>query len=103
MNRLAQTQTLIITSFDSGFYAIPPFRFIINGDSNKTIETEPMLFSVNTVAVDTTQNIKDIKPPIEVPFSWKEYLPYVYWGLGALAVLALIIYLVMNYLKKRKP
>ncbi|MEK6615497.1 MAG: hypothetical protein AABZ32_05215 [Bacteroidota bacterium] len=103
MSRLAQTQTFIITSFDSGYYAIPPFKFIINGDSSKAIETEPMLFAVNTVAVDTTKNIKDIKPPIEVPFSWKEYLPYIYWGLGALAILAGIIYLIRYYLKKRKP
>jgi len=102
MSRLVQTQTLIITSFDSGYYAIPPFRFIINGDSSKAIETEPLLFAVNTVAVDTTKNIMDIKPPIEVPFSWKEYLPYVYWGFGALTVLALIIYLVRYYLKKKK-
>ncbi len=102
MSRLAQKQTLIITSFDSGYYAIPPFRFILNGDTTKAIQTDPMLFSVNTVPVDTTKNIMDIKPPIEVPFSWKEYLPYVYWGIGALAVLAGIIYLIRYYLKKRK-
>ena len=102
MSRLAQTQTFIITSFDSGYYAIPPFRFIIDGDSSKAIETEPLLFAVSTVAVDTTKSIMDIKPPIEVPFSWKEYLPYVYWGLGALAILAGIILLIRYYLKKRK-
>ncbi|MBI4930240.1 MAG: hypothetical protein HY841_05720 [Bacteroidetes bacterium] len=102
MSTMAQMQTLIITSFDSGYYAIPPFKFVVSGDSNKALETEPMLLTVNTVAVDTTKNIMDIKPPIEVPFSWKEYLPYVYWGLGAIALLALIIYLVKYYLKKRK-
>ena len=103
MSRMMQEQTLIITSFDSGYYAIPPFRFIVNGDSSKTAETEALLLSVNTVAVDTTQNIKDIKPPIEVPFSWKEYLPYVYWGLGGLAVLAGVILLVRYFLRKQKP
>jgi hypothetical protein len=102
MNHLAQTQTIIITSFDSGYYAIPPFKFIINGDSSKPMQTEPMLFAVNTVAVDTTIAIKDIKPPIEVPFNWRELLPYVYGGLCALAVLAGIIYLILYYIKKRK-
>src|ERR1051326_662127 len=87
LERLAQQQTFVITSFDSGYYAIPPFRFIVNGDTIKAVETEALLLSVNTVAVDTTKNIKDIKPPIEVPFSWKEYLPYLYYGLGALAIL----------------
>ena len=102
MSHLAQSQTIIITSFDSGYYAIPPFKFTITGDTNKKFETEPLLFSVNTIAVDTTQNIKDIKPPIEVPFSWKELLPYVYWGLGGLAVLTALILLIIRYLKTRK-
>src|ERR1051326_8121835 len=102
MSRLAQKQTLIITSFDSGYYAIPPFKFFLNGDTTKPITTEALLLSVNTVAVDTTKNIKDIKPPIEVPFSWKEYLPYLYYGLGALAILTGIFFLIRYYLKKRK-
>ncbi|MBI3500602.1 MAG: hypothetical protein HY063_02320 [Bacteroidetes bacterium] len=102
LGRFAQQQTFIISSFDSGYYAIPPFKFFLNGDSSKPIVTEALLLTVNTVPVDTTKNIKDIKPPIEVPFSWKEYLPYVYWGIGALAVLAGIILLIRYYLKKRK-
>ena len=102
MSHLAQSQTIIITSFDSGYYAIPPFKFIVNGDSNKAIQTEPLLFSVNTIAVDTTIAIKDIKPPLEVPFNWRELLPYIYAGLAGLAVLAGIIYFIIYYLKKRK-
>lgn len=102
LNRLGMKQTLVITSFDSGYYAIPPFRFVINGDSNNIATTEPLLLTVHTIAVDTTQDVKDIKPPIEVPFSWKEYLPYVYWGLAALTALAGIILLVIYLAKKRK-
>ncbi len=102
MSRMAQKQTLIITSFDSGYYAIPPFKFFVNSDTTKPFTTEALLLAVNTVAVDTTKNIKDIKPPLEVPFSWKEYLPYLYYGLGALAAIAGIILLVRYYLKKRK-
>lgn len=102
MSRLGQRQTLIITSFDSGYYAIPPFQFMVNGDSTKTMETEPLLFAVNTVPVDTTIAIKDIKPPIEVPFSWKEYLPYVFWSFALLAILTGLIILIRNYLKNRK-
>lgn len=102
LTRLAMKQTLVITSFDSGYYAIPPFRFVVNGDSTNAAETEALLLTVNTVAVDTTQNIKDIKPPIEVPFSWKEYLPYVYWGLGALLALIGIILLIVYLTRKQK-
>jgi hypothetical protein len=102
MSHIAQTQTLIITSFDSGYYAIPPLKFIINGDTSKAVQTEPLLFTVNTVPVDTTVAVKDIKPPLEVPFNWRELLPYIYEGLGGLAILAGIIYLIIYYSKKRK-
>ena len=32
--RFLQTKTLYITSFDSGYWAIPPFKFITNTDTN---------------------------------------------------------------------
>lgn len=102
MSHLSQSQYLLITSFDSGYYAIPPFKFIINGDSSKPYETEPLLLSVNTIAVDTTKNIKDIKAPFEIPFSWKELLPYIYWGIAGIAVLSLLIWLLVKYLNKPK-
>lgn len=102
INEMIQFQSWIITSFDSGYYAIPPLKVIINGDSTNPIETEPLLLAVNTVSVDTTKNIKDIKPPLEVPFDWKEYLPYIYGGLAGLALLAVIIWLLIRYLKNRK-
>lgn len=97
-----QTQHLTITSFDSGFYAIPPFKFIVNGDSAHPYSTEAMLFQVNNVKVDTTQAIKDIKPPLSEPFSWRELLPYIYVALGV-AVLVVIIYFLIEKLTKRKP
>lgn len=99
---LEQSQTLTITSFDSGYYAIPPFKFYINGDTSKPYETEALLLEVYSVAVDTTIAIRDIKPPIEEPFDFRELLPYVYWGLGIAAVLTVLIYLLVKYLEKRK-
>jgi hypothetical protein len=102
LSRMIISQTYMITSFDSGYYAIPPFKFIVNGDSTKPVHTEPLLFSVSTVEVDTTIAIKDIKPPLDVPFSWKELLPYVYGGLAALAALAGLIYLIVYLVKKQK-
>ncbi|HYG52856.1 MAG TPA: hypothetical protein VD905_18265 [Flavobacteriales bacterium] len=48
----------IITSFDSGYYAIPPFKFLVD---SLMVETNPLLLEVHTVAVDTTKEFKDIK------------------------------------------
>ncbi len=101
-NELQQSQTLTITSFDSGYYAIPPFKFILNGDSNKVFETEALLLAVNTIPIDTTIAIRDIKPPIEEPFDFRELLPYIYWGLGIAAAIIAVIYLTLLYLRKHK-
>jgi hypothetical protein len=43
------------------------------------------------------QNIRDIKPPIVISSGWE----WVWWGLGALAVLA-ILYLAWRYWQKRR-
>lgn len=90
-------QKVFITSFDSGLWAVPPFVFSAN---NNHFETEAFLLEVNTVKVDTTQAIKDIKDPYELPMTFMEYVEkYWMYGAGVLA-LALAIFL---FLKFRKP
>lgn len=87
---LVRTQTLVVTCFDSGFFAIPPFRFTdpVNSDSlTNYIETQAMLLTVNTVPVDTSKAIKEIKAPLQVPFSWQDALPF----LAATVIVALLI------------
>lgn len=90
-----QERRLTITSWDSGYWAIPPFSFVINGD---TVDTDPLLLTVNTVPVDTTQAIRDIKDIYAVPFSladWlKDHWQAIAGGLAAiLAIVALFLYL----------
>lgn len=97
-------QLLYITSFDSGFYAIPPFEFMVNGEVK---ETEPFLLTVHSVKIDTTASIKGIKDIYHVEVSWLDYLN-AYWkyaaaGIAAVALLALVIFLVMRYRKKEIP
>ncbi|MBK8581331.1 MAG: hypothetical protein IPL86_05680 [Flavobacteriales bacterium] len=95
-----QQRTLTITSWDSGYWAIPPFRFIANGD---TLVTDPLLLTVNTVPVDTTKAIRPIKGIYTVPFSFMDWLRDNWpWVAGGLALLAAIVALVI-YFKRRKP
>jgi hypothetical protein len=100
-----QTKTLYITSFDSGYWALPPFKFLINTDTIG-IQTDPLLLQVTTIAVDTTLAIKDIKPPFGETYSWldwlKDHLYVVYITLAAILLLIIIIFLTRYYTKKAK-
>ncbi len=86
-----------LTSFDSGFYEIPPLKFHIrSGQWSDSIESNPLYLLVHSVAVDST--IYDIKAPIHLPLSFLEVFPFVVGGL----VLVVAIYFIFRYLRRRK-
>ncbi len=94
-------QNFIITSFDSGYFEIPPFYFLYEKEDIQEIypiATEPILLKFSTVPIDTADTIKDIKPPLDVPYSFEEFLPYII----GLIVLGLLIYAIIYFMKKRK-
>ena len=98
------SQSLTITGFDSGFFVIEPFTFYYKSQASETrdsLSTEALLMQVQTIPVDTTREIKDIKPPIDVPFTFREALPYILAGVAAIVLVGLIVYLVKK--RKRKP
>ncbi|MDD5570950.1 MAG: hypothetical protein PHD97_07310 [Bacteroidales bacterium] len=99
------TQSLYITSFDSGYFAIPPFEFTVNlknDTTKKKLLTEAMLFQVKTIPVDTTKAIKDIKPPFEAPLTFREMLPYILSVMGGIIIIILIIYVIIK-IKRKEP
>ncbi len=86
-----------LTSFDSGFYEIPPLKFYFqSGQWNDSLESNPIYLLVHSVAVDST--IYDIKSPIHVPLSFIEVFPYVAAGL----VLVAAVFLTYRYLRRRR-
>jgi len=98
-------QAITITAFDSGYYPIPPFVFQYsrNGKAGTdSIMTEAMLFTVNTIPVDTTQAIKEIKQPLDIPFSFREALPYILIGLAVIALIIFVVYMTRRS-KKKEP
>ena len=94
-------QRLTITAFDSGYYAIPPIRIGYRTPADTSIyyaETEAQLLEVKTVPVNLQEEIKDIKGPLAAPFTFMEALPYIV----GLLVVAIVIFLVIFYLRKRR-
>jgi hypothetical protein len=97
-----QHQQLIVTAFDSGYFAIPPLKFYVDGDTTNPLMTEALFLEVNTVPTDTSlAKVKDVKPPFEEPFDWKWYLPYAYWGLGAIALVTAIVLIILRLTRKK--
>ncbi len=95
------TQKLVITSFDSGYFAIPPFVFLYQqpgAAEYKARQTEALLLTVDNPDIDPGADIKDIKGPLKAPVTFAEIWP---WLLAAL-LLAGAVFLVFWYLKKRK-
>jgi hypothetical protein len=86
-----------LTSFDSGFYEIPPLKFYIRSEQwIDSLESNPMYLLVHSVAVDST--IYDVKSPIHMPVSFLEVFPFIVGGL----VLVAAIYFTVRYLRRRK-
>lgn len=97
--RKTYSQVLTITSFDSGYFAVPPFHFLIDVDGlNEELETMAHLLEVHTVAVDTTGSIKEIKPIRSIPVTFGEVFP---WVLGGLAVLVIFV-LLWSFFRRRR-
>jgi len=90
-------RSILITSYDSGFYAIPPFVFLVNDD---TVRSEALLLQVNTVPVDTSKAIADIKAPLAVPPA-PETNEWIWWAAGAL-ILLLFAGLLVFFLTRKK-
>ncbi len=90
---------ILISAFDSGHFAIPSIAFLYNGD---TIKTNPLVFNVNTVPVDTADVIKDIKGPYEAPISFAEILPWALGGIGLILLILIIIYIIRK-IKRNEP
>jgi len=94
-------QTLTITCFDAGIYLLQPFRFYYKLPAKQNIDsisTEELMLQVQTIPVDTTLAIKDIKPPLDVPFSLIEAMPYIIIG----AIILAIILIINQIIKRRK-
>lgn len=101
--KIFQHQQIVVSVYDSGYYAIPPFKFVLNGDTAHPLFTQPLFLEVHTLPTDTSiTKIKDIKDTFEEPFNWKWYLPEIYWTLGILALIIATVLITRYYTKKKQ-
>lgn len=94
-------QLYTITSFDSGYFALPDFEFMFHHKEDTILyrtNANALYLMVNTPVVDTSQAFKAIKGPVKEPYTFWEVFPWVALGL---AVIGLIIFVIW-YIRKRK-
>lgn len=95
------TTSFVIAKYDSGDATFPPVDFAVTipGDSAmRTVSSNPIVLSVHTVAVDTSRDIRDLKPPLAIPMSLAEILLWV----GGLALAGALTYAAYRYWKRHK-
>ncbi|MCC8171382.1 MAG: hypothetical protein LIP00_06265 [Parabacteroides sp.] len=99
-NKLVIKQDVLITSFDSALYLLPPFKVI---DRNDTVYSGQVALKVSTFPVDTDhpEEFNDIKTIWKAPFVFSDYYPVIFGTLIALLVICIIGYIVQR-LKQKK-
>ncbi len=102
-NRIQIDHDVLVTSFDSGFYYIPPFEYILNNDTFKTESLSLKIIPVNVDSAINARAIIDIKNIIDVPFSLWDLLPLWAWiTIPVVILLIVVIVILVIYLLKRR-
>ncbi len=90
-----ESAIFIVTAFDSGMHVIPPLpvQYTSAGDSTThSLETLPIPVYVRGIVIDTTQEIKDVKPPLSLPLTLADFVPYLIGFAAAGGLVWLFIY-----------
>ncbi|MDR2041025.1 MAG: DUF4381 family protein, partial [Tannerella sp.] len=99
-HRLIIRQDILITSFDSMLYLLPPFRVI---DETDTVYSNQVALKVSTLPVDTDhpEEFYDIRDVWKPPFVLADYYPLIFGILIALILLFLVWYIVKRLRSNR--
>lgn len=100
-NREEIKREIVIQSFDSGLYTIPPF---IYAAGNETIASNPLTLKVLPVPVDTLATIHDYAGVAKPNTKLIDYLPDFivdYWWIYLLVIAVAVIVFIIVMLRKR--
>lgn len=92
-----------LSAYDSGNYFIPPLPVLFVHKKNLPVDsllTDTLFFRVETVEVDTSQAIRPIKEPLDLPFIFAEIKNTILLTALGLLLLAIVIYYFLTRKKK---
>ncbi len=95
------TIDFVLARYDSGDAVVPPipFMYFVGGDTASRVAlTNQLRVTITTVPLDTTGEIRDVKPPFSIPISLEEIALYA--GLALLT--AAVAFFGYRFWKKRR-
>lgn len=99
-NRLLIKQDILITSFDSSLYLLPPLKVI---DGTDTVYSNQVALKVTPIPVnaDKPEEFNDIKEIWKPPFVLADYYPIIYGVLFALFLICVVGYIIQRIRSKK--
>ena len=95
-------QSYVVTGFEAGMQMVPAQEVVYsNGDFVDTARSMPLMIRVFEPVVDTTQQIKPIKAPLNTPLTLREILPWLLAGAGFLLLATLVFVLLRRYFQRK--
>ncbi|MCD7935735.1 MAG: hypothetical protein LUG98_02645 [Tannerellaceae bacterium] len=100
-NRVVFQHNLLVTSFDSALYLVPPIRVI---DGTDTIQSNQIPLKVSTVPVnaDEPDEFYDIKEVWKPPFVLADYYPLIF-GIILGLLLIVLLYFLIQKIRGKEP
>jgi hypothetical protein len=98
-DKVALSQNLTVTAFDSGLLYIPPVDFVYrSGGFTDSVRSPAEYLEVLPVKIDTTGTIRDIKGIYKAPYSFSELYPFIL----SLIFAGLLIWFIIYYIDRKK-
>lgn len=99
-NKKGKTIIIIkLTSFEAGKHTIPTFNLNVG---NEILQTVPYQITVLDIQVDENKPFEDIKPIVETPLTFWDYLKWYKMEIIFSILIILLIIFIWLYFKKKK-
>ncbi|MGQ9799334.1 MAG: hypothetical protein ACUVRG_08575 [Ignavibacterium sp.] len=90
----------VLSYYDSAEITIPPIKifFRVKNDTTlQSVQSDSLQIKIHRLNVKVEEDIKDVKPPIRIPFDW---LTLIIWILVGIAILIIAYFLYKKYFRK---
>lgn len=101
-NKNEITYKYVLSYYDSAEIVIPQIQIfyrVASDTSLNSVFSDSLVVRINKLNVNVQEDIKDVKPPVRIPFDWLTLLLWIFAGLLTLAI-AYFIY--KKYFRKKK-